>query len=162
MQFYKVLRKKSWNKKKGSPSAPPSVHGSRVDLSSFDKGSAIYLGCSPPRQNSFSASTSPAIPNQSNTGAISKTASNNRGSNLSISGRATKSPKNTPPASPKKQSNQMKSRLKSTNNNANATNSNSNSNLSTLSATDNKINSKNSKNTANTMTAAATTPATPR
>lgn len=34
-----------------SGSAPPSVHGSRVDLSTaVDKGSAIYLGCTPPKQ----------------------------------------------------------------------------------------------------------------
>ncbi|KAJ6646324.1 Dual specificity protein phosphatase 22 [Pseudolycoriella hygida] len=38
-------------------SAPPSVHGSRVDLTAgTDKGSAIYLGCTPPKQ-SFSCST---------------------------------------------------------------------------------------------------------
>lgn len=150
-------------------SAPPSVHGSRVDLANFDKGSAIYLGCSPPRQNSLSASTVPAVPNQPNTGAISKTPSNAIGSNLSISGRSTKSPKNTPPASPKKQPNQMKTRIKSTNTTTNAINSNPNSNSNPgpqsklATATDNKMNSKNSKNTANTMTASATmTPTTAR
>lgn len=33
-------------------SAPPSVHGSRVELSCFDKGSAIYLGCTAPKSQS--------------------------------------------------------------------------------------------------------------
>lgn len=94
-------------------SAPPSVHGSRVDLVNFDKGSAIYLGCSPPRQNSFSGTNTPAP--QSNTGAISKIPLFSRGSSLSLSGRSTKSPKITPPTSPKKQQNQTKTRLKSTN-----------------------------------------------
>ncbi|XP_031630509.1 dual specificity protein phosphatase 12 [Contarinia nasturtii] len=89
-------------------SAPPSVHGSRVDLSNLDKGSAIYLGCTPPRQNSFSA-TSVVAPA---TGAISKLSGSRASgvgvSSLSISGRSTKSPKNTPPASPKKKKNQTK------------------------------------------------------
>ncbi|XP_055312819.1 mucin-5AC [Sitodiplosis mosellana] len=99
-------------------SAPPSVHGSRVDLSNLDKGSAIYLGCSPPRQNSFSgipstiAAQLPAPNTTPNTGAISKLSSS-RGSSLSI--RSSKSPKNTPPASPKKQQNQTKTRSTPTN-----------------------------------------------
>lgn len=99
-------------------SAPPSVHGSRVDLATIDKGSAIYLGCAPPRQNSFTAGQLPpaiqaaSVPVQANTGAISKLSASNRGSSLSISGRSSKSPKSTPPASPKKQPNQSKIPLK--------------------------------------------------
>lgn len=33
-------------------SAPSSVHGSRVELAAFDKGSAIYVGCSAPKSQS--------------------------------------------------------------------------------------------------------------
>lgn len=84
--------------------APPSVHGSRVDLSNIDKGSAIYLGCSPPRNSqSFlggaaSSSTTNQNPiNPTASGAISKSKSS---STQTLA--RTKSPRSTPPASPKK------------------------------------------------------------
>ncbi|XP_036326019.1 uncharacterized protein DDB_G0271670-like [Rhagoletis pomonella] len=38
-------------------SVPSSVHGSRVDLRDVDKGSAIYLGCSAPRNSTLSLSS---------------------------------------------------------------------------------------------------------
>ncbi|XP_011200620.2 dual specificity protein phosphatase 15 isoform X1 [Bactrocera dorsalis] len=38
-------------------SVPSSVHGSRVDLRDPDKGSAIYLGCSAPRNSTLSLSS---------------------------------------------------------------------------------------------------------
>ncbi|XP_065361145.1 LOW QUALITY PROTEIN: protein phosphatase Slingshot [Calliphora vicina] len=41
-------------------SVPSSVHGSRVDLRDADKGSAIYLGCSAPRNSSLSLASSRA------------------------------------------------------------------------------------------------------
>lgn len=96
-------------------SAPPSVHGSRVDLaSSFDKGSAIYLGCAPPRQNSFTANVLPPIASvPASTGAISKLSTSNRSSSLTASVRPNKSPKNTPPASPKKQQPQQQNQTNS-------------------------------------------------
>lgn len=94
-------------------SAPSSVHGSRVDLASFDKGSAIYLGCSPPRQNSVGGMP----PIGPSTGAISKMAPGTTNSTLSLNNRSkSKSPKNTPPVSPKKMPNQSKISLKSATN----------------------------------------------
>ncbi|XP_037936354.1 tyrosine-protein phosphatase vhp-1 isoform X2 [Teleopsis dalmanni] len=38
-------------------SVPSSVHGSRVDLRDSDKGSAIYLGCTAPRNSTLSLSS---------------------------------------------------------------------------------------------------------
>ncbi|XP_061397531.1 protein phosphatase Slingshot [Musca vetustissima] len=47
-------------------SVPSSVHGSRVDLRDTEKGSAIYLGCSAPRNSTLSlassGSSAPASP----------------------------------------------------------------------------------------------------
>ncbi|KAM7356940.1 uncharacterized protein ACRADG_002502 isoform 1-T2 [Cochliomyia hominivorax] len=60
-------------------SVPSSVHGSRVDLRDADKGSAIYLGCSAPRNSSLSLNSS-------------------RGSSGSS---APPSPARTPPVSPR-------------------------------------------------------------
>ncbi|XP_013110969.2 serine/arginine repetitive matrix protein 2 isoform X1 [Stomoxys calcitrans] len=39
-------------------SVPSSVHGSRVDLRDTDKGSAIYLGCTAPRNSTLSLASS--------------------------------------------------------------------------------------------------------
>lgn len=80
-----------WWAKDGS--APPSVNASRVDLSTAcDKGSAIYLGCSPPRPSpSFSGTPVPP-----STGAINKMPSTSS-STISLSGRSKKSQRNTPP-----------------------------------------------------------------
>ncbi|TMW50796.1 hypothetical protein DOY81_004125 [Sarcophaga bullata] len=60
-------------------SVPSSVHGSRADLREIDKGSAIYLGCSAPRNSSLSLASS-------------------RGSSGSS---APPSPARTPPVSPR-------------------------------------------------------------
>ena len=60
-------------------SVPSSVHGSRADLREIDKGSAIYLGCSAPRNSSLSLASS-------------------RGSSGSS---APPSPSRTPPVSPR-------------------------------------------------------------
>ncbi|KAG4078955.1 hypothetical protein HA402_010907 [Bradysia odoriphaga] len=65
-------------------SAPPSVHGSRVDLTvgDKDKGSAVYLGCTPPKQT-FASST----------WSVSRVASSG--------GSSIQTPNETPPVSPK-------------------------------------------------------------
>lgn len=93
-------------------SAPSSVHGSRVDLTTFDKGSAIYLGCSPPRTNL--SSNCPL----NSSGTPTKTVES--GSNQSLACRK-KSPKNTPPVSPKYTPNKSKSRIKPSEQQANKT-----------------------------------------
>lgn len=81
-----------------------------MDLMSFDKGSAIYLGCLPPRQDSV-VGMPPIGPNA---GAISKMAPGTGNSTLSLIKRSkSKSPKNTPPVSPKKIPNQSKISLNS-------------------------------------------------
>lgn len=77
-------------------SAPSSVQGSRFDLASENRGSAIYVGCSPPRLNEYSIPSSSIA--SSNKSSISS------GSNQSLTTR-TRSPsrctKNTPKTTPK-------------------------------------------------------------
>lgn len=103
-----------------SGSAPSSIQGSRVDLSAFDRGSAIYLGCSPPKHPSFPSNASIA----SNSSSISMS---RLARSTIVSGGSTLSPHNspnnsptrkpmnrTPPISPKRSTSQTRNSRKST------------------------------------------------
>ncbi|XP_037905404.1 dual specificity protein phosphatase 15 isoform X4 [Hermetia illucens] len=68
-------------------SAPTSVHGSRVDLATPDKGSAIYIGCAPPK-NEIYGSTKSIV--------SARVGSSSASTPL-------QTPTNTPPVSPSKQ-----------------------------------------------------------
>lgn len=81
-------------------SAPSSIQGSRVDLSAFDRGSAIYLGCSPPKNPSF--------PSNANIASTSSSMSMSRLARSTIvSGSNTLSPHGSPNNSPSRKSSSM-------------------------------------------------------